>query len=963
MLQQSKVRKATQKLAEDLAKLEAELRAELEDTKAANEKLEAEIAEMSVRISTGEIKAKKINPSRINSEKGLIDYALTMAKSKILKSKTEGDTDSDVDPIKVRREFILGAVKVAIEGGVDHTSITAVTDAVNELIGKVNVEIEKAGEQAIKPTDTKEIIANLLPIRKSNINGAATKVNKAVNELRVEAKRTKILENLLNGIYNPKPHMPQPSVSQVKNILDKIRVAANKSETSEEAKTEINSLLDNIDLSLISYVDSGSKAAISRAIDAVRSLSKKRDPKGKMSYEEKESAIAKDTAKWNNYKIEIDNWAKDKTTTTTNLIDLITKLGFETKKQTTDGDFRNQTPFERKLQAKQSKLRKLRANLRGVAETARKKANASVGEKTKDFLDDLIFIFLKAVKVTWDMSSPFTVGYEGGMSLIGDSITERDSEKAKVILEAFSKSWDAFKAGMRNDEDVAIKFYEELQKKGGDIYEHLFGLKLSHPFDPELSEEYFRSNIAAKFGLAMGKNKLGIKANLFQASEAHMTTYLNTIRFALFDAFYRENPGASKEELENYAETVNMLTGTTKMNVNGFMTRAFLAPKYMLSRLKMFGNALIPPIKITKTGAGKLDYKFSYSPNQRSATVRKAIGMSLAIPASLHLISALLAGDDEPWFSVDWNPLSPSFLKMQIGDTNIETIAGLTNIARTVMQTVLIVMNARDWGNLTEIEKSNALTAGNYGNNIIYPAWNYISGRLNPSVGVAKTLLTREDFKGDPYKPGLLGVGEIVGDVVGPIFPSSVFENLLLPTDNPSWAEKISQPTAELFGVPIINYQNAGKHKDVQNIFKKADWSLNSKAVPQKKSWTYPHEYFRSEYKNELRHRVGLAVLALKKAHPDMNFTYKTLDQITHIVKNYRWTGAPLGETVVDPKLKNKLSQLDYGLPENRQLSIDKYIKDKSVRLFGEETLNKYVGNAKAKKEKEEAEKKEHRSK
>ena len=154
-----------------------------------------------------------------------------------------------------------------------------------------------------------------------------------------------------------------------------------------------------------------------------------------------------------------------------------------------------------------------------------------------------------------DMSAPFTVGYLGGMKLYFDAIIEGDMAKARVIGDALSKSRKAFWAGLSNKEDFAIKHYETLQEAGGDIYEHLYGLKLSHPFDPELSEEYFRSNFAAKLGQKMGK----IHLNLFQASEAHMTTYLNTIRFALFHSFYENNRDASKEELENYAETINML--------------------------------------------------------------------------------------------------------------------------------------------------------------------------------------------------------------------------------------------------------------------------------------------------------------------------------------------------------------------------------------------------------------------
>jgi hypothetical protein len=903
-------RKLTQQLAEKLAKLEAEHKADIENADAKAKEYEQKLAELSARISTGEIKAKKVNISRVKDKKGLFEYVKTMSKSVILKSKEDGDTDSKADPDKVRREVLLGAIKVAIESGTDHKDITAITDAVNGLIEELNAELAKSQEtrdQNINPTNNQEIIATLLPVKKDNIDNARTKINKAINELRTEAKRLNTLENLLNGIYKPQTGT-KPNATQIKDIIDKIRLAAYKSETSENAKAEINELLSKVDANLIDWVNTGSMDAISRAIEAVRTVSARKG-KGKMTEADKESAIAKDVKKWEDYKAAIDAYAKDSDKSASDILDLVATMDILPKKR--------ESEYSKKLQARQSKLRKLRENLRRVAEAAHQKVNSSWLEKTGAKVDDVIFNFFRSLKVTGDISAIFTNAYLGNMKLLFEAFAERDVAKAKVIQKAFVDAWGAFKAGLSNREDVALAHYEALQGMNGDIYEHLYGLKLSHPFDPELSEEYFKSNFAAKMGQQMGKAKF----NIIQASEAHMTTYLNTIRYSLFNTFYEANPSASKEELQNFAEIVNLLTGTTNKPVGAFMTRLFLAPKYMISRWKVLASTF-------------------YDKKDKTRAIQQAVGTALVLPMLIAAGAWLLSGDDEPLITFDFDPLSPHFLKTKIGDNYIQSIPALTNIVQLMMKMVLIGMDAND-ADLTDIQKSNAYLAGGKGSfSLLDPSWQYLKGRFNPAAGVVSTLITQRDFKGDPYAPGWQGKVDMTVDVFAPISVGSFFENMINPKDDPNFVERM-QPLLEVMGVPIVNYQNASMHKDVQKIFVEADWSIGSKAKTPESSWTYPQEYFKDAYKNELQHRMGLAVLALKREDPERTFTYKQLDKILEDVKGNR---------------------VDYALPEDRQMSIDKYLREKFIREYGEEKLNKFVGGAKKNKESAEAKKKANRS-
>ena len=887
------IRTSLGRMAETLEKLEKEQRALLQQKQNEIDEQNKKIGELAARIAAKDIKNKKVAVTKVKTKKDLFAYGKELSESGILKSKDTDDTEDTTAKEKSkedgRKNWLLAAIKVSLENGADHKNIDGIVEAVNNLITEMN----KENGSNTKKTTKDEIISSLNNKSKKSVDSTINTVNNKFGALKRQAAR---LSSLQKGLENIVAQKGAVNLLSLNDLIEKIRKGSAEVYTNGNALSELFDSLNRIEKELRDYAESGDKVSVQKAITLTRDLLSNK------SQSQKTEELKKEEEKIKSYKEKVDEYTKSHKGSNKDYVEGLMKILDENG----ISPIKRPTVYEEKVLAKAASIRKQKANLVRLAKEANRAANAGKLEKAKDVFKDIFSNLFRSLKVTSDLSAPLTNALLAEVKLISDAALEMDTEKLKIIQDAWSKAIKAAKAGLKNDGQIAQDYYDVIQQAGGDIFEHLYGLKLTHPFDPELSEEYFKSNLAAKMGTFLGDK---VKANVVQASEAHMVTYLNQLRYHLFKAYYDANPSASKEELKNYAELINNLSGTSKDNVAEMAGNSanylFLAFKYMYSRWKMLGSLA------------------SGDANRRNTAWQVVATMGILVTTI-----ALLGGD---FIDIDEEPTSNSFLKLRIGDQYIESIPGLTNIVRMFMHTAAVSANA--YGvEMSNIRQSNAYFLGDKSNAVYEPFLKYIGGRLNPSIGVIKTALTGNDYLGRPYAPGYRGFLSAAGEQVSPITVGSIFETLTNALEQMSeetdqkiggqvGIKNIPQHFFEIIGGNVTNYQNAIKDNRVVNVLEKLDYVLWSKVGVPNGSWVKGSKFFMNEYKDAFKHRLGLHILYnIEKGN---KITHKTIDLAIEKLKNGNNVEGVLGVKSIESALREKWSRI-YG-KENLDAIISKY--------------------------------------
>ena len=175
------------------------------------------------------------------------------------------------------------------------------------------------------------------------------------------------------------------------------------------------------------------------------------------------------------------------------------------------------------------------------------------------------------------------------------------------------------------------------------------------------------------------------------ASARSYTTFINNMRGSLFKQMVENlgrNGQVTPEEAKLLASYVNVLTGRSDFkSLNKKMAAVnawFFAPRYVASRFQFIGKG----VNLLGQEAASLA-----SPSMRasleaktSKRVRRALlaeyartftGAATFIGSAVAMGALLTDDDDEkPW--VEFNPLSPDFLKIRIGETRLDPMAGLS---------------------------------------------------------------------------------------------------------------------------------------------------------------------------------------------------------------------------------------------------------------------------------------------
>ena len=180
-------------------------------------------------------------------------------------------------------------------------------------------------------------------------------------------------------------------------------------------------------------------------------------------------------------------------------------------------------------------------------------------------------------------------------------------------------------------------------------------------------------------------NELSLKALFFVAPSARSyTTFLNSMRFRVFK-YMVSNLGAGGEvtidEAKVIASYVNAATGRAELGkfnqAAANLNTVFFAPRYVASRFQYLAMPfyLLPSTKVS--GRVKKMIAMEYA--------RHVMGLTAFLGLSVALAS-LLTDDEEEKPTVEFDPRSSDFMKLKIGDTRIDPMAGLSQTVTLIGQ-------------------------------------------------------------------------------------------------------------------------------------------------------------------------------------------------------------------------------------------------------------------------------------
>lgn len=189
-----------------------------------------------------------------------------------------------------------------------------------------------------------------------------------------------------------------------------------------------------------------------------------------------------------------------------------------------------------------------------------------------------------------------------------------------------------------------------------------------------------------------GIGKKGTKLNKFtlwalkpiSASARAYTVYLNSMRFKLFK-YLVSNLGVdgsvTLDEGKVIAAYVGVATGRAELGkfnqVAANLNTVFFAPRYVASRFQYLAMPfyLLPSTKVS--GRVKKMIAMEYA--------RHAMGLAAFLGLSVAL-GSLLTDDEEEKPTVEFDPRSSDFMKLRIGETRIDPMAGLSQTVTLIGQ-------------------------------------------------------------------------------------------------------------------------------------------------------------------------------------------------------------------------------------------------------------------------------------
>jgi hypothetical protein len=268
-------------------------------------------------------------------------------------------------------------------------------------------------------------------------------------------------------------------------------------------------------------------------------------------------------------------------------------------------------------------------------------------------------------------------------------------------------------------------------------------------FSPEIyrrSVERAVKNLSASEEAYM--SRLAGKLPHVKYSEQAYVAYLDLMRFQLFKKYAAElrragkNPTANPKEFKDVAKFINNATGRgdlgeTLNSMTPVLNAAFFSPRYIASRFNLLNPGTYARME----------------PQARKIAVRKMLEFAGLIAGTLFL--AQLAGAEVNWD----DPESPDWLKVKLGNTRYDTLAGFQQPMRFIYRVTKGLYNNFS-GQKNERGQEPARVTGQF-----------LRSKLSPTASFVTDAMVGADFKGQKFNPV-----SAIGERVFPLFMKDMYD-------------------------------------------------------------------------------------------------------------------------------------------------------------------------------------------
>lgn len=395
---------------------------------------------------------------------------------------------------------------------------------------------------------------------------------------------------------------------------------------------------------------------------------------------------------------------------------------------------RREGKIPEKLTDEEVQIRKLKAKLRHKIFDMRPK---TAWDKYTDVAD-----FIRAMKLSFDMGY---FGRQGGKALLS-----RPAQAIRAMKGATSTLFS---------ERNFYTIYEKLKQDPDHAKAISAGVEIM-----DIDAEFERHQEAMN-------SKLAERAPWVRASNRHMVTGLNLLRFGMFKDYMKKNPDASMEELQGWAKFINEYTG--RGTLGGLeksahtLTNFILAPRWVTSNWQTI---------VAERHAFQTDRAGNRVVNKR------LMGGIAAEKAKFFTSWLLMAGLFRAMgFEIGEDPEESDFMKFSKDDLKIDMTAGQAQNFRLLFLAAETAMAARG---LTDMEENAQL---------VEVLKRYGMYKLAPSVTVPMELLTAENLVGDERTIAETVIGSAV-----PIIIENIYQEI---KDDMDMQDVLTAAGLEAFGV------------------------------------------------------------------------------------------------------------------------------------------------------------------
>jgi len=320
---------------------------------------------------------------------------------------------------------------------------------------------------------------------------------------------------------------------------------------------------------------------------------------------------------------------------------------------------------------------------------------------------------------------------------------------AKLFLPMLHAGWSAAENTRQED---AIRDRPNFQ-----LYEKA-GLNLTHSngIDPRRVEEQFVGRWLDKLDTKPGERGKNFARNVHRVATAPVrasgraySAFTNHMRVEMFDLLAQtliNNPTApTLDELKSVANLVNVFTGrgTFGKHVDAggqALSLLLFAPRYVASRFNVV--TLQPVWKAWNTSPEGTKKRVARMVAKEYA--KTILGMG-AIYALYGLYAAVM-GDDDDEIAITLDPRSSDFGKLRFGDTWLDPLAGLGQVATVMARSMPFV-----GGTVVDGEFQSLGPDRGWGKRGVWDVWGaFLRSKLSPMAATTANVLTGETYGGMP---------------------------------------------------------------------------------------------------------------------------------------------------------------------------------------------------------------------